>query len=339
MEKDLKQQEDTQVTDEERAAIAAEVFGEEHQPVPAEQDATTTTDEPGHLAEEQSQQEIDDEPPLDEHNDEPPPPRDEWEGVPDIVKNTLQGIQQSLTGLQNGGNQEHRLKQLESRLGGVINELHNAKEAAKKTDNAPSKEEMAAAAKSDEKWSSLKDEYPEWGDILDVIGDRLPTTDKQPPPVDVDALRKEIREELETDFSKRLTTAQIGSEVKLVALMHPDYESVSKSPEFDAFLKAKGDAEYARVRGSNDSVVVCGALQEFKDSRSKDKAPPQDPPQGDQQQDEAANLLKQRSGRVKQSATKRSTSSSQKRTRPKAQEEMTEAELRASIADEVFSED
>ena len=70
---------------------------------------------------------------------------DPWEGVNPALKGMFDSMSQTVQALQGA---DLRLKQAESRIGAITNELHAAKKAAEQVRVAPTAEQMAAAAKS-----------------------------------------------------------------------------------------------------------------------------------------------------------------------------------------------
>jgi TolA-binding protein len=151
------------------------------------------------------------------------------------------------------GNLEHRLKQAERRVGSLQNSLQEAQTAAQQTkaqgDTAPSKQELSKAT-TDDDWSALKEEYPEWAEVLDGMDKRF-AGNKQPavPGLDIEA----IRTQLQTDFDKRLSQAQQDFEVKLVGVKYPDWRNVVQSKEYTEWL-AKQPAELHSLVLSSDYI-------------------------------------------------------------------------------------
>ena len=88
---------------------------------------------------------------------------DPWEGVSPALKQAFDEMSQRIGAVQAT---ETRLKQAESRIGAITNELHVAKKAVATAKDTPSAEQMAAAAESDEKWSTLKADFPDWAEAF-----------------------------------------------------------------------------------------------------------------------------------------------------------------------------
>ena len=127
---------------------------------------------------------------------------DPWDGVPGIVRETLEGINGKLGKFDALGND---MKAGIGRIAAMQSELAAAKAAASKVDNAPTDEQIAAAATSPEKWDQLKELFKDWSDefnATEAIDERITgrlaaeRTEmlKAIPQVDVDGIKKEVRE-------------------------------------------------------------------------------------------------------------------------------------------------
>ena len=85
----------------------------------------------------------------------------EWAGVSPALRKTIEGISGRLATLDTI---DQRLKSAEGRIGSVqqavFEQRKAAEEAAKRVKDAPTKEQMAQAAKSDKAWEDLKEEFP-----------------------------------------------------------------------------------------------------------------------------------------------------------------------------------
>jgi hypothetical protein len=130
---------------------------------------------------------------------------------------------------------DFRLKQTESRLGSVQNELHAAKEAAKAVANAPSKEQIAEAAASQGDWDALKEDFPEWTKATEgrLAAERAEILKQLP---DVQA----IREEIQTKAAAELEKAKEELAGDMVEMKHPNWRQIQKTPDFAQWHAANG---------------------------------------------------------------------------------------------------
>lgn len=173
---------------------------------------------------------------------------DPFEGIDPLIMAKFEEMSGKIDGVNN---LEYRLKQAESRVGSLQNELHKKKTAAPAPVIEPVK---------DDNWDALKTEFPEWEDVLDGVDKKF--GGKRP---DVDA----IRTELETNFNSKLTEVQKGFEVKLVGIKHPDWKKDIASAEYKAWLPMQpADIQYTANHSDNSEEVI-GVLDKFSDFRNK----------------------------------------------------------------------
>jgi len=216
----------------------------------------------------------------------------------------------------------YRVKQTESRIGSLQNAVHNqmqmAKKAADEVKNAPSKEEIVAATKDDDKWDELKEAYSEWAEIMDGMDERLAAKSAKAP--DIEAIKKSIREELDTNFDAKLNKQQKAFEVRLTTFAHKDWPEIVKSPEWEQFIN---NADYVTQQRSlsdnaDDAIYV---LDKFKESRNTKKQTPDD-------------IEQARKNRLRSAQTVRTNNKTEKTNKSEA--DMTDEEYRAHIAAKVW---
>lgn len=97
--------------------------------------------------------------PIDNDPAGTPEPADPLAGLPDAVKAKLARIDQL----------EHQVRSSEGRVAAMQREFQQARQAATQVapQDAPSKGEIATAAKNPEKWEKLKSDFPEWGEAME----------------------------------------------------------------------------------------------------------------------------------------------------------------------------
>lgn len=238
--------------------------------------------------------------------------------IPDPIQEMIAGINAKLGALDRI---DYRLKQAESRIGSVqqsINtQMQAAKEATKHVTDAPSKEQIAAAAKSDEAWSNLKEEFGEWAEVLDGIEARMNA--KAPKLPDVEA----IRQELQTDFDKKLTVAQKKFEVRLVDIAHKDWREKSTTPEFDAWLAVQDQATRQKALSENADDVI-DLLDKYDEFRKPPEKEPEPTPE---------EIAARRKERLARSTTPKTTG---RAAHTKTEENMTPEEYRAHLAKQMW---
>ena len=147
-------------------------------------------------------------------------PVDPWAGIPAALRDEVMGLR-SKVGEYDA--LSFRLKQTEARLGGITNELHAAKEAAKIVENAPTKEQIEQAATSQAAWDSLKEDFSEWTIAIEgkLTTERAEIL-KQVPNVE------DLKQEMQTANGAELEKLKIEFGTTVVALKHPDFKTIAE---------------------------------------------------------------------------------------------------------------
>lgn len=156
---------------------------------------------------------------------------------------------------------EQRIRNTEGHIGGLTSELRTfqkelktAAVAAVDTQGAaPSQQQIAAAAKSLEKWNSLKGDFPEWADAIEERIGALPTPQAQQP-IDVDALRKTIVAEVAASYEPRL-----------VDVAHRGWRQLVRTEGFKDWLNAQPD-EVRSLAGSPKADDAIELLDRYKET-------------------------------------------------------------------------
>ena len=260
----------------------------------------------------------DDEPqpePEIEEREEQPPEVDEWAGVSPALRKTIESISGRLSTLDTI---DQRLRSAEGRIGAVqqaaFEQRQAAEEAARRVKDAPTKEQMAQAAKSERAWEDLKGEFPGWSEALhDEITGMRQAADalKQ----DIEALRA-----MQVSGGQQYDVAQLQREldVKLVSIKYPGWQKTVQTEEFGNWLQAQDQAVQQTFLHATDPVECITVLDAFASSNTEGNA--QDITASRQRRLEAATTVsKGRSTQTKNPAS------------------MTEAEYRAHVAKEIWS--
>lgn len=240
---------------------------------------------------------------------------DEWAGVSPALRKTIEGINGKLSTLDTI---DQRLRSAEGRIGSVqqavFEQRKAAEEAAKRVKDAPTKEQMAQAAKSARAWEDLKDEFPGWSEALhdEITGMRQAA----------DALKQDIEalREMQVSGGQQHAVAQLQREldVKLVSVKHPNWQKTVQTEEFGNWLQAQDQAVQQTFLYATDPVECIAVLDAFAGSNTEGGA------QG---------ITASRQRRL-EAAT---TVSKGRSTQTKNPANMTEAEYRAHVAKEIWS--
>lgn len=219
------------------------------------------------------------------------PPEDPWAGVSPALKDTLENI-------------SFRVKQTESRIGSIQNEMHAAKQVAEQTKEAPSEKQIKEAGESQEEWEGLKEEFPAWSKAIDnrLAANSAEIAGKLP---DIQGLKESFSQELEK---------------RTVSFYHKDWKATVGGKEYQDWLALQIDEIKAKTN-SPHAVDAIYVLDKFTESKNSKKSP--------------GEIAADRKKRLEKS---QSLETSHKEKVPKSESDMPEAELRSKIAKEVWAD-
>lgn len=121
---------------------------------------------------------------------------------------------------------------------------------------APTAAAIAAAAGDTAKWDKLAKDFPEWGE---AINQRLEALGAKAPPVDIEAIRKQAREDAVAE-AKALIEEQREADI---AEDHPDWKAKLKSQPFVDWFNSQEQAYRTRLYNSNSARAISGMLTKF----------------------------------------------------------------------------
>ena len=239
---------------------------------------------------------------------------DPWEGVNPALKGMFDTMSQTVQTLQGA---DLRLKQAESRIGAITNELHAAKKAAEQVRVAPTAEQMAVAAKSDENWENLKKDFPEWAEAFDSRFDNKLS-------VKLEELKKEIGGGTTTEELEKLkTTLAEGTQTEIqkgiLTFFKPKWKDTIGTNDWKAWIAAQ-PAETVALTTSDQAVDAVALIDQFEEATQKPKT--------------ATEIAADRKRRIKTSVLPEGG----KAVPVKSEADMSNAELRATLGKEVFAE-
>ena len=248
---------------------------------------------------------------------EPGKQGDPWEGVSPAIKTMFDELSSKVSAFEGA---ESRLKQAESRIGSISNKLHTAEKAAEVVKEAPTKEQIAAAAESDEKWNTLKADFPEWAEAFDgrierVLTDRLAALKKELGPDGSEELKQRI-EQLQTTIAEGTQTeVQKG----ILSYFKPDWQKTVGTKEYRDWLNSQPADVKALVKSpfAGDAMKV---LDKYEEETGSAKS--------------ADEIAAERKRRLKTSEIP----AGGKAKPVKSEVDMSEAELRQSIGREIYAE-
>lgn len=231
--------------------------------------------------------------------------QDPWAGLNPSLKSVFDEMSQKVATLSAA---EMRLRQAESRIGAINSELHAAREAMRTVKESPTKEQMAAAAESDEKWNDLKKDFPEWAEAFDGRFDQKITAE-------MNKLRNELKTVTPSPDSASLPEA---IEERLLSFVKPKWRETIASAEWKEWLAMQPQEEAAKIYSPTAEDAV-SLLTNFEASK-KGKT--------------ATQIAAERSDRLRTSILPQGG----KAIPIKSEADMTAPELRAKIGREVYAE-
>jgi len=232
-------------------------------------------------------------------------PPDPWEGVNPALKETLESM-------------NYRLKQTEKRVGSIQNKANEP--VAVKVDDTPTQEQIQEAAKSEESWNALKEDFEDWANAIDGrIAAKSAGLAKELPKLQNEL--KKTMDTMEANFERKL-------ELRTVEILHSDWEQVRDSADYKTWIQSQSDELKDGHQSSKaiDAIKVLNAYKEFKKPKEAE------PDKGKTAEQIAAD----RKARLKKSTSLETTHTE----KPiKSELDMSPEEIRKKIQREVWNED
>jgi len=188
---------------------------------------------------------------------------DPWAGTSPALRQMMEGISNRMADLDA---MNDRLKQAERRVGSLNNKLA----AAPVMPKAPTAEEIAQAAESDEKLQEFLRDFPVHAEgIQALINKKLQSQSAGIPVEEIERMRAE----LQTDFDQKLDTAQKGYELKLLKSKYKNHREIALSPEFTGWIETQDEETKTKAGGWNalDGIEVLDRF--FESRRAKNDLP------------------------------------------------------------------
>lgn len=217
-----------------RASIAAEVFGTNEEPF------------------DQKNQEIESQTETPDVKEVTPEIVDPWAGVSAALREEVEGLRTKVSFLDEIN---LRLKQTENRIGGLTNDLRDTKEAAKTV--APTKEQ-------EEKALAIQAEIDELKELLPGLDHKFAAerADMMKQIPNMEEMQKNFREASAVEREKM--QKEFGT--TLVSFKHPNFSETIKTPEFRQWHSQNGASD------SFDPLVVIDVMDKFTEFQSKQKS-------------------------------------------------------------------
>ena len=235
---------------------------------------------------------------------------DQWSGIDPSLRLRFEELSAKIEGF---GTTETRLKQAESRIGALTNQLRDAAAAKAPGQQAtgpdlPSQGQMDAAANSTAEWKELEADFPEWAKAIDqrisALKAEIGTSPQSPTP---GISRDDINAEIDSALEIRALTREF-----------PDWKSTVKTASYKEWLPSLPPTEQAKHNSpkADDAIDL---LRAFHKSRGTAKT--------------ATEIAEERRQRLITAQTPQGKSLRG----PKAEADLTEAEFRQHAAKEIWS--
>jgi hypothetical protein len=155
------------------------------------------------------------------------PAKDEWEGVPPMVRSTLETINGAV------GKFDQRLKVTEGRVGALQSQLATAQSVRKDGGAAPSAQQIQDAQHSGKESTALLEAFPDFKAGLEERFKDFDTRLQQQKPFDADGLRSDLQGYVSASTRELREFARLDSK-------HDDWEGTINTPEFAAWTFSNG---------------------------------------------------------------------------------------------------
>jgi len=196
---------------------------------------------------------------------------------------------------------ERRVRQSEGHAGNAMQavkrlqaELEAERARAAQRAQAPTQEQVDAAAKSSTKWTALKSDYPEWAEAIE---ERFGTQGARG---DEEAIRR-VEQKAAQDIAAAREEARAArtdsqrTRVEFVEMFHPGWEDTCRSKEFKEWMGKAGDEERALAESDRPADAV-RLLNRFKFGADA-------PPANGVHPRTAADTIRERQERLQQAVT------------------------------------
>lgn len=151
---------------------------------------------------------------------------------------------------------ERTLKETAGRVSSLQSDFARSRQA-QPAGEAPSSKQVAAAVKDPEKWSSLKKDFPEWGEGIEAFVDAR-----------VGALSgsgmtaEQLEQAIATGVEGRTAEIAQGFQRDLIATRYRNWDSIVKTPEFEQWFAAQ-PPEVKQLAASTRGVDAIDMLDQF----------------------------------------------------------------------------
>lgn len=244
--------------------------------------------------------------------DQPKPNEpDPWEGVPETVRKSIESLQNKAASYDTMAD---RLKQAERRVGSLQNAIQNPKISAKETQAPKKKPELTEDQQK--KVDAFKKEFPEFHEAIDIMTARNAGNNQSP---DVTPIKAEI-DNLRAGLTQTQAQTSEAFERMQLSNKYPDYVETVQSKEYRKWLIDQPSEINNLINSpkASDAILVLDRYSQYLNSKPASKT--------------AAEISAEREQKLENA----STADGRKIRAPKAESDMTDAEIRAKIEKELW---
>lgn len=157
----------------------------------------------------------------------------------------------------------NELKEAKGRIGALQSQWDKSQRQAGTT--APTQTQVAAAAKDPEKWSALKEQFPEWGDAIgSFVESRLAGLSQNG-----QGVSQEQIEQLVAQRTEAATAAVVASlNEQLVAVKHPRWKQDINTPDFTSWFQQQ-PVDVQALAASKDGLDAIRMLDMYAEHKAK----------------------------------------------------------------------
>ena len=181
-------------------------------------------------------------------------------------QSTLDSIQSKMEGLDAIS---ERLTQSEKRIGGITNKMRDVAEATQKAkDDAPTPEQIEAAATNKAERDALAEEWPEWSKELGKVEEEIAANRAEFKKSIPDA--NQIQETVVGSVEEKIQEMEVKLNHRFIELSHKGWTDTVKTPEFHDWM-GKQPEDVQALGASVDPLDAISMLTQFEDSKGPNK--------------------------------------------------------------------
>ena len=190
---------------------------------------------------------------------------DPWAGVNPALRQTLESLNSTIAPLS------ERLKQAERRIGAIQNDYSAWKKDVEEKVNAPSQEEIAAAAQDEKDWKALEEEYPDWTEAVSKKLSQIQDEHERETQAALEQIES-LKAQMQSESQQK---GQIDEtlERRLLGIRYPKYREIIQTKDYQQWLAVQPQDIIQKTFSpvAEDAIAVLDAFMEAKETISPKK--------------------------------------------------------------------